>query len=128
VADMNKKELSWEEVEAKLLENPEVVKESEKLEPEFQALRKLILLRRRNKITQQDLAEKINMRQSHIARLESGEITPTLKILKRYADGLNLVITFNIISLEEYTKENMHIKTLPGPHAPVPDSVDIRTA
>ena len=125
---MNKKELSWEEVEAKLLENPEVVKESEKLEPEFQALRKLILLRRRNKITQQDLAEKINMRQSHIARLESGEITPTLKILKRYADGLNLVITFNIVSLEEYTKENMHIKTLPGLHAPVPDSGDIRTA
>ena len=119
---MNKKELSWEEVEAKLLENPEVVKESEKLEPEFQVLRKLILLRRRNKITQHDLAEKINMRQSHIARLESGEITPTLKILKRYADGLNLVITFNIISLEEYTKENMHIKTLPGLHAPVPDS------
>ena len=119
---MNKKEISWEEVEAKLLENPEVVKESEKLEPEFQALRKLILLRRRNKITQHDLAEKINMRQSHIARLESGEITPTLKILKRYADGLNLVITFNIISLEEYTKENMHIKTLTGLHAPVPDS------
>ena len=119
---MNKKELSWEEVEAKLLVNPEVVKESEKLEPEFQALRKLILLRRRNKITQHDLAEKINMRQSHIARLESGEITPTLKILKRYADGLNLVITFNIISLEEYTKENMHTKTIPGLHTPVPDS------
>ena len=119
---MNKKEISWEEAEAKLFENPEVVKESEKLEPEFQALRKLILLRRRNKITQHDLAEKINMRQSHIARLESGEITPTLKILKRYADGLNLVITFNIISLEEYTKENMHIKTSPGLHAPIPDS------
>jgi len=119
---MNKKEMAWEDVEVKLLENPEVFKESEKLEPEFQALRQLILLRRRSKITQHDLAEKINMRQSHIARLESGEITPTLKILKRYADGLNLVITFNIISLEEYTKENMRIKTLPGLHAPVPDS------
>ena len=105
MVDMNKKEMAWEDVEAQLLENPEVFKESVKLEPEFQALRQLILLRKRNKITQRELAEKINMRQSHIARLESGEINPTLKILKRYADGLNLVITFNIISLDEYTKE-----------------------
>jgi len=122
MVDMNKKEMAWEDAEAQLLENPEVFKESEKLEPEFQALRQLILLRKRNKITQRELAEKINMRQSHIARLESGEITPTLKILKRYADGLNLVITFNIISLDEYTKETKHIRTLSGPHAPVPGS------
>ena len=94
--NVNKKEMAWEDIEVKLLENPEVLKESEKLEPEFQALRQLILIRRRNKITQHELAERINMRQSHIARLESGEITPTLKILKRYAEGLNLVITFNI--------------------------------
>ncbi len=122
MVDMNKKEMAWEDVETQLLENPEVFRESEKLEPEFQALRQLILLRKRNKITQCELAEKINMRQSHIARLESGEIAPTLKILKRYADGLNLVITFNIISLDKYTKETMNIKALPGPHAPVPDS------
>ena len=119
--DMNKKEMAWEDIEVKLLENPEVLKESEKLEPEFQALRQLILIRRSNKITQHELAERINMRQSHIARLESGEITPTLKILKRYAEGLNLVITFNIISLKEYTEETKYIKTLSGPHAPVPD-------
>ena len=119
--DMNKKEMAWEDIEVKLLENPEVLKESEKLEPEFQALSQLILLRKRNKITQRELAEKINMRQSHIARLESGEITPTLKILKRYAEGLNLVITFNIISREAYSKETMCIKTFAGPHVPVPD-------
>ena len=122
MVDMNKKEMAWEDVEAQLLENPEVFKESVKLEPEFQALRQLILLRKRNKITQRELAEKINMRQSHIARLESGEITPTLKILKRYADGLNLVITFNIISLDEHTKETKNINTFAEPHAPVPDS------
>ena len=119
--DMNKKEMAWEDIEVKLLENPEVLKESEKLEPEFQALRQLILIRRRNKVTQRELAEKINMRQSHIARLESGEITPTLKILKRYAEGLNLVITFNIISREAYSKETMCIKTFAGPRVLAPD-------
>ncbi len=52
------------------------------------------------------------MRQSHIARLETGEITPTLKILKKYADGLNQVITFSIISREEYYKNYKYMKAL----------------
>jgi len=37
------KEISWEEGEKRLLKNPEVIKECEKLEPEFKALRQLIL-------------------------------------------------------------------------------------
>jgi predicted transcriptional regulator len=106
---MNKKEISWAEGEKRILKNPEVAKECERLEPEFQALRQLIQVRKKNKITQQRLAEKINMRQSHIARLETGEITPTLKILKRYADGLNQVITFNIIAQEEFYKNCSYI-------------------
>lgn len=101
---MNKKEISWEEGEKRLLQNPEVLKECEKLEPEFQALRELILLRKKFKISQQKLAEIINMRQSHIARLETGEVSPSLKVLKRYANGLNQVISFNIIPQEEYYK------------------------
>lgn len=45
------------------------------------------------------------MRQSHLARLESGEVTPSLKILKRYASGLGQVISFIIISKKEYLKK-----------------------
>jgi len=56
------KGISWEEGEKILLQNPEFVKERERTEPEFQALRKLILLRKEGKISQQDLANKINMR------------------------------------------------------------------
>ncbi len=44
---MNKKEISWEEGEARLLENPKVAEESGRLEPEFQALRQLIILRKK---------------------------------------------------------------------------------
>ncbi|HAX18488.1 MAG TPA: hypothetical protein DCY00_07855 [Actinobacteria bacterium] len=101
---INKKEISWEEGEKRLLQNHEVLKACEKLEPEFQALRELILLRKKLKISQQKLAEIINMRQSHIARLETGEVSPSLKVLKRYANGLNQVISFNIIPQEEYYK------------------------
>ena len=37
------KEISWEEGEKRILKNPEVAKECKKAEPEFQALRQLIL-------------------------------------------------------------------------------------
>jgi DNA-binding XRE family transcriptional regulator len=99
---MKDKELSWEDGEKRLLKNIEVVKAIEKLEPEFQALRQLIMIRKKNKITQQRLADKTGIRQSHIARLETGEITPTLKILKLYASGLDRVLTLNILPAYKY--------------------------
>jgi len=102
---MSIKEISWEEGEKRILKDPGVVKECERLEPEFQVLRKLIFLRKKSKISQQKLAEKINMRQSHISRLETGEVTPTLKTLKRYAKGLDRVIAFNVTTQDEYHKK-----------------------
>lgn len=101
------KGISWEEGEKILLQNPEFVAEHERTEPEFQALRKLIILRKKEKISQQALAMRINMRQSHIARLESGEIRPSINALKRYAEGLGQVLTFNIVSEKEFF-ENCH--------------------
>jgi len=94
------KEISWEEGEKRILCNTKVIKECEKAEPEFQALRQLILLRKRNKISQQRLAETINSRQSHIARLETGEISPTIKALKRYAGGLGYTLELNLIPIK----------------------------
>jgi len=44
------KEISWGEGEKRILKNPEVAKECEKAESEFQALRKLILLRKNTKL------------------------------------------------------------------------------
>jgi transcriptional regulator with XRE-family HTH domain len=40
-------------------------------------------------MSQQALADKVNMKQSHIARLESGEVRPSIKMLKRYAGVLD---------------------------------------
>jgi transcriptional regulator with XRE-family HTH domain len=53
-------------------------------------------------MSQQALADKVNMKQSHIARLESGEVRPSIKMLKRYAGGLEQVILFNIAPEEEF--------------------------
>jgi len=94
------KEISWEEGEKILLKNPEFAKERKRTEPEFQALRKLIYLRKKEKISQNVLANRINMRQSHVARLETGEVSPSIKILKRYAGGLGYSLELNLIPVK----------------------------
>jgi len=95
------KGISWEDGEKILLQNPEFVAERERTEPEFQALVKLILLRKKGKITQQALANKVNMRQSHIARLETGEVRPSIKMLKRYANGLGYALGIIFIPIKD---------------------------
>lgn len=94
------KEISWEEGEKRILTNPDVVRECEKAEPEFQALRELIFMRKKYKISQQKLAELINGHQSHIARLETGEVPPSVRTLKRYATALGYAIKFSFIPLK----------------------------
>ena len=95
------KGISWEEGEKILLQNPEFVVERERTEPEFQALRQLILLRKDCSMSQEALANKVNMRQSHIARLESGEVRPSIKMLKRYANGLGYTLELSLIPIKD---------------------------
>lgn len=109
------KGISWKEAKKRLLENSEFVLELEKAEPELQALRKLIRLRKQKNISQQVLAERTGMRQSHIARLESGEIRPSIEMLKRYANGLEQVLSLNIVSKEEFFNKIQYIIDDPNP-------------
>ena len=96
--------MSWEEGEKRLLSNFEVLKECQKLEPEFRILRELIYLRKEKRISQEELAKLIKIKQSNIARLERGESTPTFKILQKYAEGLGQFINMEIIPKERYFK------------------------
>lgn len=51
-------------------------------------LMQLLLLRRTAHLTQAELADKIGMPQSSLARIESGRANPTLKTLLKIADAL----------------------------------------
>lgn len=71
----------------KLLKNPRVKKEYEKLGPEFQLAQSLIRARMKKSWTQAELARRVGMQQSNIARLEGGNYDrvslPTLKKVAR---------------------------------------------
>ena len=64
-------------VKKQLLSNAEVRREYDRLGPEFELIQSLIQARSRAGLTQADPAERMKTTQSVIARLESGQSTPT---------------------------------------------------
>jgi len=70
----------------RLLENPEVKAEYDKLAPGHELARELVRARARAGLTQAQVAKRMGTTQSAIARLESGR-PPSMKSLQRFADA-----------------------------------------
>ena len=64
--------------------------EYEKLEPEFQIAKTIIETRVKRKLSQAELAKKINTGQAVISRLENMNGKPSLSFLQRVAEALQL--------------------------------------
>jgi ribosome-binding protein aMBF1 (putative translation factor) len=60
---------------------------------EFGILKAIIIARARQKLSQRELADKIGVKQSALARFESGRTNPTLGFLKKVVSGLGLTVT-----------------------------------
>lgn len=86
----------YKDFKKELLKDPEVKKEYDLLGPEFAAISQLIELRIKHKLTQSQLAEKIQTKQPAISRLEEGFSNPTVRFLSRIAQAFNkkLIINF----------------------------------
>ena len=79
--------VSFEELKARLLANPEVRKEYDSLAPEFEFSTELLRARLRAGLSQAELAIRMKTSQSTIARLESGQTLPSTKTLLRFAEA-----------------------------------------
>lgn len=79
-----------------LLERPDVKAAYEALADEFSIAEALIRARARAQMTQAEVAEKMQTSQSYVAKLESGQVCPSVKALQRYAaaTGSRLSISF----------------------------------
>ena len=84
------------DIKQQLLSDPEVEAEYHALKSEFEAIEKIIALRIKHNMTQEELAEKIGTKQSAISRLERGMINPSISFLSRLAAVFNkeLVVEF----------------------------------
>ena len=62
----------------------------EKLEPELRIIETIALARIKHQFTQRELATKIGVAQSALARFEAGRTNPTLSFLNKVTSGLGL--------------------------------------
>ena len=74
----------------KRLKNPAFKKAWEGSEPEYQLAKQLIATRLSKKMSQRDLAKKVKTTQAIISRIETMQANPSLSLLKRIAQTLNL--------------------------------------
>lgn len=82
----------WEDLEKELLTDPATKREFDKLAPRYAVISELIRARIKYKMTQAQLAKKVGTKQSAIARLESGNINPSLEFLQKVAQVVGLSV------------------------------------
>lgn len=82
--------------EAELMQDPAFREAYEALEDEFNLAREMIAARKRAKLTQEEVAQRMNTTQSVIARMESGKRMPSTSSLLKFAEatGSKLRISF----------------------------------
>ena len=75
------------------LSDPAKKKAYDSLEIEFKIYNALVKARIEKKLTQKQLADKLGIAQSALARFESGRTNPTLSFLQKVTSGLGLKLT-----------------------------------
>ena len=103
--------ITWNSIRNDILADPEVKAEYDRLTPEFEFARTVISLREKLGLTQREFAEKVGMKQSQLARIESGKQTPKLKTLAKLAAAAGYEVEVKLVPVEGKKKED--IKKLP---------------
>ncbi len=88
---------SFKQWKKSVLQDPEIRREYDALQPEFAVAEAVLRARIALSLSQKELATKIGTKQSAISRIESGNANPSLSFLKKIAESCNasLEISFN---------------------------------
>ena len=89
--------MTFDELKKEILEDPEVRKEYDAMEPEFQLVLALLELRNEQNLSQQELADRTGINRSDISRIEHANANPSLKTLKRLASALGKSVRISFV-------------------------------
>lgn len=82
---------------AEQLQDEEFRKEYENLQPEFDIIRAMVDARTSQNLTQKQLAERTGINQADISKLENGTRNPSINLLKRLAEGMDMVLKIEFV-------------------------------
>ena len=89
------------------MNNPEFAQEYNAVQPEMDAIRSMIKARKSQNLTQKQLAELVGIDQGDISKLENGLRNPTIQLLKRIADSMNMTLKIEFIPKQQNNKKKI---------------------
>ncbi len=87
----------FETLKGKKLADSEAKADYDRLAPEFDLASTLIAARKRARLSQSQLAERMATTQTVIARMESGRHLPTMKSIQRYAAATKSRVSLKLV-------------------------------
>lgn len=88
---------SLEEFLEEQMQNPDFAREYEAIQPELDIIRAMVDARISQNLTQKQLAERTGINQADISKLENGTRNPSLNLLKRLAEGMDMILKIEFI-------------------------------
>lgn len=86
------------------LQDQELRKEYEALQPERAVVQAMIDARRRAQMTQKELSERTGITQGDISKLENGNANPSIRTLQRLAEGMGMTLKIEFIPVAALNK------------------------
>ncbi len=87
----------FDKLKGDMLADPAAREEYDRLAPEYEIASALITARKRAKLSQEQLAQRMKTTQTAIARMESGRHLPSMKTIMRYAKATGSRMSFKLV-------------------------------
>lgn len=84
--------MTLKEYKERKMKDPEFAAAYAELQPEMNVIRALIDARISQNLTQKELSERTGIAQTEISKLENGTRNPSIKLLQRLAEGMDMVL------------------------------------
>ena len=88
---------TFEDYKKQQMQDPELVREYEAIQPEMDVIRAIVNARTSQNLTQNELAKRTGINQADISKLENGIRNPSVNLLKRLAEGMGMSLKIEFI-------------------------------
>ena len=89
--------MTLQEYKKQKMQNPDFSAAYDEIQPEMDIIRAMADARISQNLTQKELAERTGINQADISKLENGTRNPSLKLLKRLADGMGMTLKISFV-------------------------------